>query len=68
MSETMLRKGDMVKPFVGRHRFGRGTLALLLETKDECYAEGFVKVLWLNGDYRGQESLEYDDLFVKVGK
>lgn len=66
MSETMLRKGDLVKPHVGRLRLGGGTLAILLEVKGECYAKGFVKVLWLNGRYRGQESLEFDDLFAKA--
>jgi hypothetical protein len=67
----MFQKGDLIKPVVSRRRFGGGTLALLLEVKGECNgrvpsAKDSVKVLWLNGRYQGQESLDYDDLFAKV--
>lgn len=67
MSETMFRKGDLVRPLARRHRYKGGTLAIVITTKYFERVDDFhLQLLWLNGGRCGKKAWDYPDLFKKV--
>ena len=70
MEHMMLRKGDMVRPVVRRHRYKGGTLAIVIATlkgrPGALRLPGDIQILWLNGGFCGTKTWDYLDLFEKV--
>ena len=71
MEHMMLRKGDMVRPVVRRHRYKGGTLAIVIATlggrlPGALRLPGDIQILWLNGGFCGTKTWDYLELFEKV--
>ena len=65
--------GQLVKPVRRRHRFRGGTLAMVKSEPEQAWlgtdADALgAWLLWLNGDYAGEEVHEPLDLFKVVSK
>ena len=64
------QKGQLANPAYHRHRFGGGTLAMVVSEpkRSHVLAKNTAWFLWLNGDKAGEEVHEPVDLFKGVGK
>jgi hypothetical protein len=61
--------GQLIKPITRLHRFGGGTLAMVIPTpSDGMHHPWRVWFLWLNGERAGLLAFECMDMFKVVNK
>ena len=61
--------GQLIKPTTRLHRFGGGTLAMVIPTPSDGMRHPWrVWFLWLNGERAGKNAFECMDMFKVVSK